>query len=116
MPEQPIVRLRAGEVATVQYRIINDSGRPTRGIASYNVTPEAAAPYFAKVECFCFSEQSLGPRATLELPVVFFVDPAIATDKGLDSIGTVTLSYTFFPAKDEATPVAAASPARPPDL
>src|SRR5215207_7609046 len=117
VPEEPSVRLRAGEVRTVQYRIVNDSARRTRGVASFNVTPEATAPYFAKVQCFCFAEQSLGPKETLELPVVFFVDPAIAPDKDLESITTITLSYTYFPAKDPATPVAEAlSPARAPNL
>jgi cytochrome c oxidase assembly protein subunit 11 len=117
IPEEPSVRIRAGEVRTVQYRIVNDSGRPTRGVASFNVTPEATAPFFAKIQCFCFAEQTLGPRETLELPVVFFVDPAIGGDKGLESITTITLSYTFFPAKEPATPVAEApAPARAPNL
>jgi cytochrome c oxidase assembly protein subunit 11 len=107
IPEEKSVSVRAGEVKTINYRIVNTSWNHTRGIASYNVTPEAAAPYFSKITCFCFSEQTLEPGQQLELPVVFFVDPAVSEDRGLDSISTITLSYTFFPSDRPATPVAA---------
>jgi len=110
VPEAKSVTLRAGEVKTVYYRIINTDWNETRGLASYNVTPEGAAPYFSKIQCFCFSEQSLGPGQQLELPVVFFVDPAIVENHDLDSVRTITLSYTFFPSEKPARPVAEAAP------
>jgi cytochrome c oxidase assembly protein subunit 11 len=107
-PEAPSVKVRAGEVKTVYYRIINQSWNATRGLASYNVTPEAIAPYFNKIQCFCFSEQTLEPGKQLELPVVFFIDPEVAKKHDLDSISTITLSYTFFPSDKPPAPVAAA--------
>lgn len=110
VPEAKSVTLKAGEVKTVYYKIINTDWEPTQGIASYNVTPESIAPYFSKIQCFCFSEQTLGPGQALELPVVFFIDPAIADDRNLDSVSSVTLSYTFFPSKAPPKPVANAGP------
>lgn len=109
-PETTSVTVRAGEVKTVYYRVTNNSPEEMRGVASYNVTPMETGAFFSKIACFCFSEQVLKPGETLELPVVFFVDPAIAEQKALDDIRTITLSYTFFPAKQPATPVAAATP------
>jgi cytochrome c oxidase assembly protein subunit 11 len=108
-PEAPSISVKAGEVKTVYFRVTNASREETHAIASYNVTPEGSAPYFSKIQCFCFSEQSLGPGQSADLPVVFFVDPAISKDHDLDSVSTITLSYTFFPAAKPATPVAAAA-------
>jgi cytochrome c oxidase assembly protein subunit 11 len=110
VPEARSVKVRAGEVKTVYYRIINQSWNHTVGLASYNVTPEGVAPYFNKIQCFCFSEQTLEPGQQLELPVVFFIDPKVAEKHDLDSISTITLSYTFFPSDKPAAPVAAAEP------
>jgi len=68
------------------------------GVASFNVQPAKAAAYFKKVECFCFTEQTLKPAQSVHMPVAYFIDPEIAEDRNLDDVSTVTLSYTFFEA------------------
>ena len=97
-PEVASLKLRAGEVATVVYRLENRSDVETRGIAAFNVTPEQAGGHFAKIACFCFTEQTLRPHEVIEAPVTFYVDPAADADKNLRGRDTITLSYTFFPA------------------
>ncbi len=101
-PVQREVRLRVGETALVFYRAENTSASAVTGRATYNVTPLKAGGYFNKVDCFCFTEQRLGPGETAEMPVSFFVDPAISEDRGLDDVKVITLSYTFFPVEIEA--------------
>lgn len=110
-PMQRRVKLRIGETATISYVAENRSDRPTTGTAVFNVVPELVGGYFNKVACFCFTEQTLQPGERIEMPVVFYVDPAMADDKNLDHVDTVTLSYTFFPAESAAPakPVAAVS-------
>jgi len=98
-PEQPRMDVRAGETMTVIYKITNLSDRETAGMATYNVQPEIIASYFNKLECFCFNEMVLKPRETVEVPVVFFIDPAAAQDRDIERIAMTSLSYTFFPAK-----------------
>ena len=108
-PAQRQVRLRVGETARIAYLAESASDRETVGAATFNVTPELVGAYFNKISCFCFEEQPLAPGEKVELPVVFFVDPAIADDPALDYVDTITLSYTFFPARggDGAPPAAA---------
>jgi len=103
------MRVRLGEQAMAHYRATNTSGRELTGTAVFNVTPVAAGVYFNKIQCFCFTEQTLKPGDSADLPVVFFVDPAIADDPDASSIDTITLSYTFYPA-DKPKSVSAATP------
>ncbi len=97
--EQPTVDVQVGQTATVSYRITNLSDRPLTGIASYNVQPAQAGAYFVKVQCFCFTEHTLAPGETMEAPVVFYVDPDIEQNAELKGLKSITLSYTYFPAK-----------------
>ncbi len=114
-PERRQVRIRVGEQALAFYRARNLSSAPLTGTATFNVTPLKAGPYFSKIECFCFTEQTLMPGQSVDMPVTFFIDPAIAADPGLDDVTVVTLSYTFFetprePDGGEAVRTAAAAP------
>lgn len=109
-PEVPEVTLRTGETATVYFKTTNTADRETVAEAQYNVTPDVAGLYFDKIACFCFSQQRLGPHETLEMPVVFFLNPALEEDETMDGIETLTLSYTFFAPKTASRPVAAAEP------
>ncbi|WP_099865188.1 cytochrome c oxidase assembly protein [Pararhizobium haloflavum] len=106
-PKQREVELKIGETIQIAYEAVNKSSRPRAGQATFNVTPQAAGGYFNKVECFCFTEVELQPGETLDMPVVFFIDPAIVEQVETKNIETITLSYTFFPHEQDA-PVAAA--------
>ena len=96
-PVHTTVQVRIGENTLAFYRATNLSDRPLRGTATYNVLPEQAAPFFNKLECFCFKEQLLQPGETLEMPVSFFIDPQIVGDKDARGVTHITLSYTFYP-------------------
>jgi cytochrome c oxidase assembly protein subunit 11 len=110
-PEQTEIKVRIGEVATVYYTVANQSARTTMGQAAYNVTPLTIGSYFTKINCFCFTEQTMAPGEKREMAVVFYVDPAFAADSENDGVNTITLSYTFYPVKDPAPkPVAASEP------
>ena len=85
-----------GESALAYYRVKNLSDQPVTGSATFNVTPHKAGPYFAKVECFCFTEQTLAPGETIEMPVSFFIDPEILERAEAKNLSEITLSYTFF--------------------
>jgi cytochrome c oxidase assembly protein subunit 11 len=114
--EETRVEVKVGEVRMVYYRVTNPTDRETTATASFNVSPPQTGLYFHKLQCFCFTEQTLGPRETREMAVVFFVDPAIADVRDLDTITSITLSYTFFPTPKTDKPVAgtpsAGDPAR----
>ncbi|NWG45106.1 MAG: cytochrome c oxidase assembly protein [Alphaproteobacteria bacterium] len=98
-PLQRSVRLQVGERAIVSFRATNESSEPVVGTATFNVTPDKAGAYFNKLQCFCFTEQRLEPGESMDMPVAFFVDPAIDDEALLKDVGTITLSYTFYPAK-----------------
>jgi cytochrome c oxidase assembly protein subunit 11 len=100
-PEVREVTLKLGETSLVSYRAENRSGQPVTGTAVYNVTPEKAGRYFNKIECFCFGEQTLEPGQAVDMPVSFFIDPAMAADRSMDDVQTITLSYSFFRARSK---------------
>lgn len=97
--EAPAVDVRVGETTTVSYRVTNTSDRATTGMATFNVQPAQTGAYFVKVQCFCFTEHVLQPGETLEAPVVFYIDPEIEANGELRGVQSITLSYTYFPAK-----------------
>lgn len=101
-PETTEIEVRVGEPAIVYYRAENRSSLPVGGQATFNVAPDKTGAYFVKVECFCFTEQILDPGQTAELPVYFYLDPALDADPALDDVRVVTLSYTFYPHESEA--------------
>jgi cytochrome c oxidase assembly protein subunit 11 len=111
--ETPEVTVKVGETTTVLYRVTNTGTAPTTGIASYNVQPALAGAYFVKLECFCFTDQTIQPGETKESAVVFYVDPGIVQDPNVKDISSITLSYTYFPSKS-GQPVADASAATKP--
>lgn len=96
-PVQREVEIRIGETTLVKYEAKNKFDGPTYGRATFNVTPGRAGAYFNKVECFCFTDTTLGSGEDLEMPVLFFVDPEFVNDPDLVDVKTITLSYTFFP-------------------
>jgi cytochrome c oxidase assembly protein subunit 11 len=98
-PEQNEIEVRIGEVVTTFYSVTNQSARLTVAQAAYNVAPLTVGAYFQKINCFCFTEQTMAAGEKREMPVVFYVDPADHENDGLNSI---TLSYTFYPVRDPA--------------
>ncbi len=89
--------VRIGETSMAYYRATNTSQGALTGTASFNVAPDQMGSYFNKLECFCFTEQRLEPGQSVDMPVSFFVDPAMMKDKDAAHLNTITLSYTFFP-------------------
>jgi len=113
-PEVNSIDVRIGEVATVYYTVINTTARETLGQAAYNVTPPTVGAYFSKINCFCFTEQRLKPGEKREMAVVFFVDPALAANSENDGLNTITLSYTFYPLREQPVADNAAQRQQPP--
>ena len=98
--EQTSQDVRIGETGLAYFKVTNNGKTPITGRAMYNVVPESAGAYFQKLECFCFSDQTIPAGKTIEFPVVYFVDPKYATDFETKGKPEVTLSYTFYPAVD----------------
>jgi cytochrome c oxidase assembly protein subunit 11 len=109
-PEQNSIEVRLGEVVTVNYRVINQAARPITASAAYNVAPLNAGSYFQKINCFCFTEQSLKAGETRDMAVVFYVDPSMVKDPDGNEINSITLSYTFYPQREPSRPVAEGTP------
>ncbi|MCI5049395.1 MAG: cytochrome c oxidase assembly protein [Rickettsiales bacterium] len=93
---QQSIRVKGGENVLVAFEAENLLDTPTKGTATYNVTPFEAGAYFNKMQCFCFEEQTLPPKTVVNMPVSFFIDPEIADDPQLEGVKHITLSYTFF--------------------
>ncbi len=107
--------VKIGETKVALFRVTNHSDRPITGRAVFNVVPEQAGAYFEKLSCFCFTDQTIAAGATVEMPVLYFVDPKYAEDSDTRGKGEVTLSYTFYPAVDAkpAAKIAKASVTKP---
>jgi len=113
-PEQTEIEVKIGQVVTVFYTVTNQSARTTTGQAAYNVAPLTVGAYFQKINCFCFTEQTMAAGEKREMPVVFYVDPALVADNDNDGLNTITLSYTFYPVREPAPkPLAASEPDKP---
>lgn len=95
-PETPSIELRTGQTATVFYKVTNHSNEAVTARAVYNVGPPSMGAYFDKIACFCFQNQTLKPHESLEMPVVFFLDPALERDETMNGVAEVVLSYTFY--------------------
>lgn len=106
-PDRVSMRVRLGENSVTNFHARNLGAEAEVGTATFNVTPNKAAQYFNKTQCFCFTRQPLKAGQSANLGVAFFVDPAIATDPETMDVKAVTLSYTFFPAKGDTQSVAA---------
>lgn len=111
-PVRRTERLRLGETGLAFYRVRNLSDRPVTAVATFNVTPHKTGPFFQKLECFCFRDTIIPAGAELELPVVFYVDPEMASDPDTEEVRQITLSYTFFRSLDEAGDALAAQAPR----
>jgi cytochrome c oxidase assembly protein subunit 11 len=108
-PERRTIDVRLGEVVTVYYAVRNDSARVTTGQAGYNVTPPTVGAYFEKINCFCFTQQTMKPGEKRDMAVVFYVDPKLAADSEQDTLKNITLSHTFYPVREPEQPVAAST-------
>ncbi|HVE01830.1 MAG TPA: cytochrome c oxidase assembly protein [Sphingomicrobium sp.] len=102
-PEQETVEVAPGAQTKIFYRAQNLTARTITGQAAFNVTPDQVGKYFNKIQCFCFTEQTLKPGQTVDMPVVFFVDPKILNDDDTKDVHEITLSYTFYPVESGAT-------------
>ncbi len=102
-PKQREVKLRLGEKVTAYYMATNIGKDTSTGESTFNVSPQAAGQYFNKIQCFCFTEQTLAAGEKVEMPVLFYIDPEIVNDPLFENISTITLSYTFYPKELDET-------------
>jgi cytochrome c oxidase assembly protein subunit 11 len=97
--EKPYIDTPIGKTSVVNFTVSNTSTKALTGRATYNVLPDTAGPYFLKIECFCFTDQTLKPGETKTFPVVFFLDPKMLGNVDTKKLNDITLSYTFFESK-----------------
>lgn len=109
-PLKSSVTVHPGAQEEVFFRAVNRSTAPITAQAIYNVTPTKAGIYFDKLQCFCFSSQTLAPGQSVDMGVLFFVDPEMSTDPSTSEVRSITLSYTMFRAPETASPTASAAP------
>ena len=102
-PEQKTERVAIGARQLAFFDATNLSDKPVTGSAAFNISPDQSAQYFVKVQCFCFTQQTLQPGETQRMPVVFYVDPAFLKDRDNDQVSEITLSYTFYPVDQAPT-------------
>ncbi|HEX3953716.1 MAG TPA: cytochrome c oxidase assembly protein [Stellaceae bacterium] len=107
-PEQNEINIHIGEVATVHYKVTNMAAREITAQAGYNVAPPQVGAYFTKINCFCFTQQTMKAGETREMTVVFYVDPSLVKDGDQERLDTITLSYTFYRIPNPEKPVAEA--------
>ena len=112
VPSQHSQTIRIGEQTLAFYKAVNNGGRPVTGTATFNVTPLAAGAYFSKIDCFCFTEQTLQPGEQVDMPVSYFVDPDIVNDPDMKLVNTITLSYTFYAVDEEPVKTSSALQSR----
>ena len=108
VPVKRVIEVKIGETTLAYFKATNNSAAPISGTAVFNVAPELAGRYFTKIECFCFKQQTLAARASIEMPVTFFVDPKFVEDEDTKNISEITLSYTFY--RSDRDPGAPATP------
>jgi cytochrome c oxidase assembly protein subunit 11 len=108
-PVQQTMDVKIGETALAFFKATNNAATPITGRAAFNVAPDLAGRYFTKIQCFCFTEQTLAAGASVEMPVTFYVEPKIVEDEDTKNMSEITLSYTFYPTRPQA-PVAAGAP------
>jgi len=99
-PQQSEIKVALGETALAFYTATNPTDRPIDGVSTYNVVPFDAGQYFNKIQCFCFEEQRLNPHEQVDMPVFFYIDPDFGEDPKMENVESITLSYTFFEAKE----------------
>ncbi|KFO34982.1 Cytochrome c oxidase assembly protein COX11, mitochondrial [Fukomys damarensis] len=99
-PQQTEIYVVPGETALAFYKAKNPTDKPIIGISTYNIVPFEAGQYFNKIQCFCFEEQRLNPQEEVDMPVFFYIDPEFAEDPRMVNVDLITLSYTFFEAKE----------------
>ena len=107
--DQQTQTVQIGKTGLAFFHVTNHSDKPVTGHAAYNVVPEGAAKYFSKLQCFCFTDQTLQPGQSMDFPVVYFVDPKYAADPETKDGQDITLSYTFFPVATSAPGAKSAS-------
>ncbi len=110
-PLQPELTLHVGDNKLAFFRAVNRSRETVTGSAVFNVSPDIMGQYFTKVQCFCFTEQTLKPGEAVEMPVSFFIDPAILKDRDATTVRDMTLSYTFYKVQKPQRTQADAAPA-----